>query len=1238
VLACWIGATDWVALRVVDGGAEGLLVQPWVESAALGEERSIDLDVDALAPVPDDDVPLGRALVEGQAHCGTLSGRGLAGMPAWSWRSAQVRRAAVLPVCLGLRSLAALEFHDPGEALVDGGVLAACFELIALQLAQAAQREEAQRASLAHAEQYGRLAMLASRTARHAVITDAEGTIEWVHPALAQTTGYGTIDLRGRPLWEVLVRDADDLRPAAQLRERFQAGAAFRLEFMARRGAVCLAPEEVYWLEVDAQVVYDPASGRLQFLCLCQDVSERVQHRLGMDEGREILAALTDNLPISLVALDARSLAVISLNRHAEEEFGVEADGLGRGAGDPGSAAASPTGRDLDREPVPVLGPGLAELIAPQLREAVGGAAPVEHEFAWSSPRGERIVAARHVAVGRMHGAPRIVISQLRDVTQLRRSEQILRESEQRYRELVESIEEGVFVTDPRSDTHHYLSPRVLDMLGVDAYDVHLGGLLEPRVEPEDLPLLQAQRALELRQTPSDVTLRVRHPVRGLRWIRRRTRTRPLPNGDLRVYGLLDDVTDQREHALQLQAAHDAAEAASQAKGRFLATMSHEIRTPMNGILGMTELLLGTELSERQRRFAQAVYRSGEGLLEILNDVLDFAKIEAGRLELQRGVVNLRQLVDDTLELLAPRAHAKGLALSLHVAPGVPERILADGLRLRQVITNLLSNAIKFTERGEVAVRLDCEAPAGDDLPWRLGCAVRDTGIGIAPRDLSQLFQAFTQAHDGVARRYGGTGLGLAISQQLVELMGGGFQVDSRPGEGSVFRFTFEAGRVDGEAAGDPVAADAPRAVSPLAPWRDRRALVATAHPASRQALADLLQAWGLVVEQAEDEAGLRRQLASAVTELPRWALVLIDRDLPGAGGVELLHALRRDARLAGTQWLLMSDLSAAGEPPPALLGSGVRLLHQPVRRDELHAALADLPGQVSPPLPAVPRLALRALVVEDHPVNQEVMAQMLRRCGAEVDIAASGQAGLQALREQRYDLVLMDIQMPELDGIQALRRWRAMAAAGERLATGPDTPVIAVTAHALGRDAQQLLDEGFCAHLPKPFRFAELLQLLLRLLPDAAAGLSTGAAASMEGERFDEGFGEGFPLLDPAALQRLRRLDPQGQNRLMERVMAAFEASLDRVLTQVGPLRAQGDAQGLHALVHTLKSAAGHVGALALAGLCQRCEPQLRAGRLPQAIDGDLDDLLAEVRRLKAGLRCPGAQTVEVETMVAAG
>ncbi|HMZ02310.1 MAG TPA: ATP-binding protein, partial [Burkholderiaceae bacterium] len=688
------------------------------------------------------------------------------------------------------------------------------------------------------------------------------------------------------------------------------------------------------------------------------------------------------------------------------------------------------------------------------LREAVGGEAPVEHEFAWSSPRGERIVAARHVAVGRLHGAPRIVISQLRDVTQLRRSEQILRESEQRYRELVESIEEGVFVTDPRSDTHHYLSPRVLDMLGVDAYDVHLGGLLEPRVEPEDLPLLQAQRDLELRQAPSDVTLRVRHPQRGLRWIRRRTRTRPLPNGDLRVYGLLDDVTVQREQALQLQAAHDAAEAASQAKGRFLATMSHEIRTPMNGILGMTELLLGTELSEQQRRFAQAVYRSGEGLLAILNDVLDFAKIEAGRLELQPGVVKLRQLVEDTLELLAPRAHGKGLALSLQVDAGVPERISADGLRLQQVITNLLSNAIKFTERGEVAVRLECEAPAGDAQPWRLACTVRDTGIGIAAQDLSQLFQAFTQAHDGMSRRYGGTGLGLAISQQLVELMGGAFQVDSRPGEGSSFRFTFDAGEVaGGAAAGDPARPDAPAPGGPLAPWRHRPALVAAAHAAGRQALVDMLRALGLAVDQAEDEADLRRQLAGSVTALPRWALVLIDRDLPGAGGVELLRTLRCDARLVGAQWLLLSDLNAAGEPLPAVLGRGVRLLHKPVRRDELHAALADLPSQAHPTVLAPPRLDLRVLVVEDHPVNQEVMAQMLRRCGADVRIAASGQAGLLALREQRFDLVLMDIQMPELDGIQVLRRWRATAAAGEPLATPQDTPVIAVTAHALGED-----------------------------------------------------------------------------------------------------------------------------------------------------------------------------------------
>ncbi|MCK6423855.1 MAG: ATP-binding protein [Burkholderiaceae bacterium] len=1048
-LADRLGARRGVRLRVHDWRLDGVLLQTWPEA---GSAELDCIDLDALVLADPGEPALGAALIGLQA---TLAGPPQV-LPRRPWRPTQTRRLLVLPVGLQGRAVAALEFHDP---VPPDPATWMQLELAGLQLGEVARREDTQRAAWLQAQQYGRLAMLASRTARGAVITDAEGVIEWAHPDFAELTGHPSAEVRGRPLWEVLVRDADDLRPAQLLRARFGAGSAFRLEFLARRGAVCLAPAEAYWLEVDAQLAMDESSGRLQYICLCKDVSERRLRQVGLDEGREILEALTDNLPISLVALDARDLQVISLNRHAELEFGASGDLV--------------SGQPLTQ----ALGPGLAELIAPQVREALRRRLPVEHEFRWRSVDGERVVAARHVAVGGHGGGARIVISQLRDVTQLRRSEQTLRESEQRYRELVESIDEGVFVADPLEGRCLYLSPRVLDMLGIDDLQaLSADALLLSEVLEEDRPLLQAQRARELSLEPSDVTVRMQHPRRGLRWLRRRTRTLALPDGGLRVYGLLDDVTQAHLQALQLQAARDAAEAASLAKGRFLATMSHEIRTPMNGILGMTELLLDSALGERQRRFAEAVYRSGEHLLEILNDVLDFAKIESGRLELRPAPVALRPLVQDLLELMAPRAQAKGLQLHFEADPALPGQVSADALRLRQVLANLVGNAIKFTDRGEVRVALGLAEPAvcAAEDRLRLCCRVHDTGIGIAAAELPRLFAAFVQLHEGMARRHGGSGLGLAISRQLVELMGGQFTVHSQPGQGSTFGFTFEVGR-----------------------------------------------------------------LASPGPDLPA--------------------------------------LSAA---PQRVAQVGV---------------------------------AARVLVVEDHPVNQEVMAQMLRRCGAQVQVCASAVEGLQALEGASFDLVLMDIQMPGMDGIEALRQLQASAGNGR-----PVPPVVAVTAHTQQGDEAHLLGLGFVAYLPKPFRMGQLLALLQRLLPAAVRPQPSQACETDVPAQN----GEGLPLLDPAALQRLRQLDPEGQNHLVERVLAAFDASVARDLLHLAQARAGGDVAALQRIAHTLKSSAANVGALRLSEDSRECDRRLRAGESVEALAPWLDRLQLAMGQARDALR----------------
>ncbi|MDE2000331.1 MAG: PAS domain S-box protein, partial [Burkholderiales bacterium] len=519
---------------------------------------------------------------------------------------------------------------------------------------------------------------------------------------------------------------------------------------------------------------------RSQYVCLFTDITKRKAQEHVREQEREFLEALLGNLPVSLFVLDPVNLNVVAINRYTEIEFSLKRD------------------RVVGKSIANALGASVLRMTQPYMEQAVESGQTIEHDFTWQNEQGTRVVNARHFALRHSNGRPRLLISLVRDITASRQAQADLEESERRFRELVESMEDCIYVSTAHRNHYLYLSPRTQEVWGVSADEItHNPSLVKSLVVPEDQHLLAEQEIQEANNEPTDTLLRLQHPTKGLRWLRHRTRARRLADGQSRIYGLVSDVTDEHRQALELERARDLAEAASQAKSQFMANMSHEIRTPMNGILGMTELLLGTPLNDKQRRFAQAVYRSGESLLEIINDILDFAKIEAGRLELANSDFVLRTLVEDTLELMAPRAHEKGLELSFREQPGLPAVIHGDPLRLRQILTNLVANAIKFTEHGEVVVdirraigtpvRQQAHAPSTEFID--LEFMVRDTGIGIPSDMIPRLFSAFVQANVGMARRYGGTGLGLAISKQLVELMGGQIEAHSAPGVGSEFVF-----------------------------------------------------------------------------------------------------------------------------------------------------------------------------------------------------------------------------------------------------------------------------------------------------------------------------------------------------------------------------------------------------------------------------------------------------------------
>ena len=1050
-------------------------------------------------------------------------------------------------------------------------VLLNTLELGGKRVLQAVVRDitERKRSEAALAVQRTELATILDASSRVVYYKDKENRFIRVNKALADLVGMEKEDIEGKSAFDLFPDVAaahwiDDLKVIESGEPKF--GFIDRIQ----------TPGGPRWIRMDRVPNRDDQGRVIGIIVFSEDITERRRTEEALFENEQMLSAITRSAQDAIVMIDPEG-SISFWNDAACRIFGwTEAEAMGASL----HRLLSPEEYQSDQV--------RAFLTSQQTGEGNTTGRTIE----LSALRKDGSEFPVEISLGSVKVRERWYgVAIVRDITERHRIERDLRESEERMRTILDAAQTAIIIVDVQTHTIVEANPTAAAMVGCSREQLighscretvctaklgqcpitDLGGTVEnvermlPRADGTQIPILKTSSRIRL-------------------------------SGNDCILECFVDISERKKIEEALREAKEAAESAVRAKSMFLANMSHEIRTPMNGIIGMNELLLDTELTTEQREFAETVGNSAQALLALINDILDFSKIEAGRLDIETLDFDLQTTLDDMNDVLAIKAHEKDLEYACLFSPDTPSYLQGDPGRLRQILTNLVGNAIKFTSQGEIVVRVSPVEKIGDTATIRF--AVSDTGVGIANDIVDHLFEAFTQADSSVSRRYGGTGLGLAISKQLAEMMGGEIGVESELGKGSTFWFTAKFRVQPREAT--PVQ-EIPKAIDGI------RVLVVDDNATNRLVLKQQLTSWHCRPEEASNGTAALAKLHEAAAAGDPFTIAVLDMQMPDVTGETLGKQIAEDESIRSTLLVMLTSVGKRGDAARLQEIGFSAYLTKPVKQARLHDCLANVIGRATNPHEAIHwpvitqysvtehRHRVRILLAEDNATNQIVALKTLDKMGYRADAVCDGAEAIRALQTSPYDLVLMDIQMPGMDGFEATKRIRDANTPGLNHAV----PIIAMTAHAMKGDREKCLAAGMDGYVSKPISPAELAKAieaqLLRVGPPALAANASEPKA--DAPRTKETQPDALLFDKTAALARVG-----GDESVLNEILDVY---LEDALAQIAFLEqaaANGDAEAVRSRAHSLKGASGNVGAMAMQTLAAQIETAGRQGELERA------------------------------------